>query len=85
MNRFKILKGIKPPPVKCTKCGDSGVIETGNNDLPCDCPAGDNAFFNVTGEGKVSGKDLKARSKVKKTNPLPSQESEDDFWAKIGL
>jgi hypothetical protein len=31
----------------CTRCGGAGVIETGNNDLPCDCPAGDTALFNT--------------------------------------
>ncbi|MEK7173257.1 MAG: hypothetical protein AAB740_04785, partial [Patescibacteria group bacterium] len=35
--------------IKCTKCNDTGVIETGNNDLPCDCPAGDEALFNEMG------------------------------------
>ncbi|OGN12730.1 MAG: hypothetical protein A3C71_01590 [Candidatus Yanofskybacteria bacterium RIFCSPHIGHO2_02_FULL_43_15c] len=24
---------------KCTKCDDSGVIDTGNNIIPCECPA----------------------------------------------
>ena len=31
----------------CPKCRGTGVIETGNNDLPCDCPAGDTAEFSV--------------------------------------
>jgi NTP pyrophosphatase (non-canonical NTP hydrolase) len=34
---------------KCSKCNDTGVWETGNNDLPCDCPAGRTALFNVAG------------------------------------
>lgn len=34
---------------KCSKCNDTGVWETGNNDLPCDCPAGKTAVFNVAG------------------------------------
>ncbi len=33
----------------CPRCSNSGVIETGNNDLPCSCSAGDRALFNVTG------------------------------------
>ncbi|NIT79557.1 MAG: hypothetical protein GWO44_22355 [Thermoplasmata archaeon] len=28
------------PLPTCDKCGGTGVWETGNNDLPCDCPAG---------------------------------------------
>lgn len=31
----------------CAKCRDTGVWDTGNNDLPCDCPAGATAEFNV--------------------------------------
>lgn len=34
---------------KCKRCDDTGVVETGNNDFPCDCPAGKTALFNVTG------------------------------------
>ncbi len=45
---------------KCVKCNDTGSIDTGNNDLPCDCPAGDTALFNTTGvEGPVTGAELK--------------------------
>jgi len=41
---------------KCPKCNDTGVIETGNNDLPCDCPVGATALFDIAGvEGPVSG------------------------------
>jgi hypothetical protein len=47
---------------KCSKCDDTGVEETGNNDLPCDCPAGKTALFNVAGvDGKVTGPCLRAR------------------------
>jgi len=46
---------------KCEKCNDTGVIETGNNDLPCDCPAGDTAIFTVAGEGQLTGKELRNR------------------------
>jgi hypothetical protein len=35
-------------PPDCRRCNDRGVIETGNNDLPCDCPAGDMQLFNTT-------------------------------------
>ena len=44
---------------KCTKCNDTGVFETGNNDLPCDCPAGATALFNLAGvEGPVTGAEI---------------------------
>ncbi len=43
----------------CKKCNDTGVIETGNNDLPCECPAGDKALFNRAGEGQISGAEIK--------------------------
>lgn len=33
----------------CPVCSDTGVIETGNNDHPCDCEAGLSALFNVAG------------------------------------
>jgi len=44
----------------CKKCNDTGVIETGNNDLPCDCPAGAKALFNIAGvEGPVTGEEFR--------------------------
>lgn len=43
----------------CEQCGDTGIIDTGNNDLPCDCAAGDTARFNVAGVGNVSGQEVK--------------------------
>ena len=44
----------------CEKCDGTGVIETGNNDLPCSCPAGDKALFNHTGvSGQVTGAEIK--------------------------
>jgi hypothetical protein len=49
-----VNKKYIPPakPFNCSKCRDTGVIETGNNDLACDCPKGDTALFNVAGETK---------------------------------
>jgi len=45
---------------KCKKCNDTGTIDTGNNDLPCDCPAGDTALFNEAGvRGSVTGAEIK--------------------------
>lgn len=43
----------------CMNCSDSGVVESGNNDFPCHCPAGDKAKFNVSGRGQVTGSELK--------------------------
>lgn len=44
---------------ECKKCNDTGSIETGNNDLPCDCPAGKTALFNVAGAPRpVTGAEL---------------------------
>ena len=46
--------------VACKKCNDTGSIDTGNNDLPCDCPAADTALFNTAGvTGPVTGAELK--------------------------
>lgn len=46
--------------VNCKKCNDTGIIETGNNDLPCECSAGKIAKFNVAGvEGSVTGEELR--------------------------
>lgn len=45
----------------CPKCNDTGVIETGNNDLPCSCEKGDLALFNnahVKG-GPITGAQVK--------------------------
>ena len=36
------------PDVPCATCHGTGIIETGNNDLPCACPVGSFARFNVT-------------------------------------
>ncbi len=47
----------------CNKCNDTGVIETGNNDLPCDCPAGDTSIFNTT-DGSMTGAQIKERDAI---------------------
>jgi len=45
---------------KCSICNDTGVEDTGNNELPCVCPAGDTALFSVAGiKGPVPGGALK--------------------------
>jgi len=53
-DRGKLKKAL------CKKCEGTGVIETGNNDFPCECPFSDRVMFNVTGRGQVSGATLKA-------------------------
>ena len=42
-------------------CGGTGVIETGNNDIPCPCPVGAIAVFNVStadGPKQMTGAEL---------------------------
>ncbi len=51
--RLKQAMDAPKPPV-CEECNGTGIIETGNNDLPCDCAAGDTTMFNVA--RIVSGK-----------------------------
>jgi CheY-like chemotaxis protein len=43
----------------CPKCLGTGTIDTGNNDLPCDCEAGDRALFNEASVGLVTGAECK--------------------------
>ena len=51
----------EPPGPKCRKCNDTGIIDTGNNDLPCECSAGDTALFNIAGfDRPISGAALKS-------------------------
>lgn len=46
--------------INCQRCRDTGVIETGNNDLPCSCPAGETAKFNIVeADGPVTGAELR--------------------------
>ncbi len=45
--------------MKCKRCQDTGVIDTGNNDFPCDCPEGKKALFNTAGVvGPVTGDEI---------------------------
>lgn len=55
----------------CLDCNDTGVIETGNNDFPCSCPAGDKAIFNDAQRGRVTGKELKEEYEELRKAPLP--------------
>ena len=57
----------------CEDCKDTGVIETGNNDLPCpNCPAGQTAVFN-TPEGAKTGAELLARLYVTPPQGAPNR------------
>lgn len=61
----------------CEKCRDTGIWDTGNNDLPCDCPAGGTALFNVAGvHGPVSGADMKRH--LFNTSPEPLSNKQFD-------
>ncbi len=45
---------------KCKKCNNTGIIDTGNDDLPCDCDAGTSAQFNIAGvDGSVTGREVR--------------------------
>ncbi|MBX4187603.1 MAG: hypothetical protein KW793_00515 [Candidatus Doudnabacteria bacterium] len=60
--------------MSCTKCRDTGVIETGNNDLPCDCPAGNAALFNQAGVcGPVTGQEIRRHFLNNSPEPLRSE------------
>ncbi len=46
--------------IDCLECNDTGVIDTGNNDLPCECLLGALALFNVAGvDGPVTGTEIR--------------------------
>jgi PleD family two-component response regulator len=64
----------------CKYCLDTGVIETGNNDLPCFCPAGDKAQFNISEvEGRsVTGAEVKAHFLNNSPDPLTALVVDDD-------
>jgi len=45
--------------MNCLKCNNTGAIETGNNNLACDCPAGAKVLFSVAGVyGPVIGAEV---------------------------
>jgi hypothetical protein len=55
----------------CNKCHNTGVIDTGNNDLPCDCEHGTRALFNVAGvDGPVTGQQVKKHFLNRSPNPI---------------
>jgi hypothetical protein len=65
----------------CGECGDTGAIKTGNNCLPCSCPAGDRAFFNQAGViGEITGAEMKRH--FLKDSPEPILIGEEDIDAR---
>lgn len=65
----------------CRECKGTGVIDTGNNDLPCDrCPAGNRALFNVSGVvGPVTGAEM--RRHFLNSSPEPIEIGKKDIPA----
>ena len=55
---------------ECSKCNDTGAIKSGDNDLPCDCPAGDKAMFHVAGVGIITGAVVK-KLNISRLNSSP--------------
>jgi hypothetical protein len=55
----------------CPECKDTGVVDTGNNDFPCKCPAGKKAIFNVAGRGQMTGAEIDEEYEELKKAPLP--------------
>lgn len=54
------IQQLAPVIPKCQICNGTGVIATGNNDIPCDCPAGDIALFNRANvDGKITGAEFR--------------------------
>ncbi|MFH0804247.1 MAG: hypothetical protein V1896_01445 [Candidatus Zambryskibacteria bacterium] len=62
----------------CKECNDTGVIETGNNDIPCICVAGDTASFNVAGEGLLTGAQIKSRDALPQMPTMFGNRREND-------
>lgn len=59
------------PKPKCTTCNDTGAIETGNNDMPCDCPAGATALFSQAGvKGPVTGAEIRRHFQNDSPEPI---------------
>lgn len=67
---------MKADEVTCKWCNDTGVIETGNNDLPCGCPAGETALFIEAGiDGPVTGAEVQRHFLNNSPEPLSPQKS----------
>lgn len=67
------------PKPKCKKCGDTGIIETGNNDLPCDCLAGNKALFNTAFVDRpITGREFKKYLATDK-KPIPKKWTQESL------
>lgn len=63
----------------CSDCKGTGVIDTGNNELPCHCPAGAKARFNVAGvQGMVTGAEVKRHFLNSSPEPIPPKKDQID-------
>lgn len=55
----------------CERCGDTGVLKCGDNDIPCVCPVGDNVEFYAKGViGRVTGAEVKRHFLRSSPEPL---------------
>jgi len=74
----------------CGKCKD-GVIETGSNDLPCDCPLGDAVTFTERirgGTRMLTGAEIKAEDlRPRRLTPEDERTLREDIavWAERDL
>ena len=66
--------------MNCLNCNDTGSLGSGNNDLPCDCSAGDTALFTQAGvRGQVTGRQIKRHFQNNSPEPIrPPQQGEID-------
>ena len=48
----------------CLKCKNTGIIETGNNDLRCSCQVGSEAVFNIAGQPFQEGPFRQAKEQL---------------------
>jgi len=55
----------------CARCGGTGVIDSGNNELPCDCPAGGAALFEQAGVcGPLTGAEIRRHFLTDSPEPI---------------
>lgn len=55
----------------CNTCKDTGVVNTGNKDVPCCCSAGDTAIFYRSGiEGAVTGAEVRRHFQNDSPEPI---------------
>ena len=55
----------------CQRCGDTGVLKYGDNDVPCGCPAGGTVEFYAAGVvGKITGIEVRRHFLQRSPEPL---------------